>query len=100
MKASTSGEPSPVAAGRTCGATDSNGSGEWMRASSRRLPPQRTRVTASPSTAVQLAAKGMSRRAATCASTSLPRFVPGATTAEGEMRSMTSSSAVAHAPGA
>ena len=57
-----------------------------MRASSSRLPPQRTRVTSSgepPRTSVQLAANGRSRRAATCPSTSLPRFVPAATTAPG-----------------
>ena len=100
VKLSISGVPSPSAAASACGATDSSGSGEWMRASSRRLPPQRTRVTVSPSTAVQFAAKGRSLRAATCASTSLPLFVPGATTAEGDVRSITSSRAVAHAPGA
>ena len=101
VKLSISGVPSPSAAASACGATDSSGSGEWMRASSRRLPPQRTRVTVSPSHS-----RCSSRRTADpCvrprgASTSLPLFVPGATTAEGDVRSITSSRAVAHAPGA
>ena len=103
MKVSTAGEPAPSAAGTAWGATDSNGSGEWMRASSSRLPPQRTRGERAVArrSAMQLAAKGRSRRAATCASTSLPLVVPAATTARRlTARSITSSTAVAQAPGA
>ena len=58
--------------GDQCGATVSSCTGVWRRASSNRLPPQRTRVTSSPRTSVQFAASGRSRRAATRASISLP----------------------------
>ena len=50
--------------------------------------------------AVTFAANGRSRRAATCAITSLPRFVPAATTALGSSRSISSSTQRAHAAGA
>ena len=45
----------------------------------------------------QLATKGRSRRAAACASTSLPRSVPHASTAEGDTAPMRSVSACPHA---
>ena len=86
-----------------CGATVSSAGVPWRRASSSRLPPQRTRVTSSgepPPTAVQFAAKGRSRRAATWLSTSLPRLLPAATTALGSSRSISSIVLRAQPPGA
>ena len=66
-------------AGCVCGATVRIRGEPCSRASSSRLPPQRTRVTTSPSIAVTFAANGWSSRAATCASSSLPRSEPAAT---------------------
>ncbi len=106
-KDSTAGAAAPLtaAAGTVCGATVRSGSGPWIRASSSSDPPQRMRVTvrdeaAAAPIAVTLAANGRSRRAAKCASTSLPRFVPAATTAVGASRSIRSSMQRAQAPGA
>jgi hypothetical protein len=56
--------PLTVVASTMCGATEMTLRSESIRASSRRLPPQRTLVTLpSLPTALQLAAKGRSRRA-------------------------------------
>ena len=73
------------------------------RASSSRLPPQRRRVSVDGSpgaAAMQFAASGWSARAAACASTSLPRSLPGAITAAGASRSISSASVRPHASGA
>ena len=75
----------------------------WIAASSSRLPPQRTRVTrmgSPPVTSTQFAASGRSAIADACASTSLPRGVPAATTAVGSTFSVSSTSARAIAAGA
>ncbi len=60
----------------------------------------RWRTTVVPSTELQFAANGRSRRAATWASTSLPRSEPAATTADGDSSSTSWETAAAQAPGA
>src|SRR6478735_7229729 len=90
-RSSTLGEPSssaisvstsPIsAAGCVCGATVRSSGEPCSRASPRRLPPQRWRVTTSPSIAVAFAANGWSSIAPTCASSSFPRSEPAATIA-------------------
>jgi hypothetical protein len=66
-----------------CGATVISFTSPWSRASSSRLPPQRWRVTTSPSTEITFAANTPSSITAACASTSLPRSVPAAITVVG-----------------
>ena len=97
------GAEATVSAVTEWGATVTSIGEPCRRASSSRLPPQRTRVTVAGSPGVidkQLAAIGWSVLAATWASTSLPRSVPGPTTALGAVRSMSSTIAWAHAAGA
>ena len=73
-------------ASTVCAATVRSFVAPCSRASSRRLPPQRTRVTAAASpgaAAMQLAASGRSVMAAAWAIASVARSLPGATTAAG-----------------
>ena len=100
---STAGASAPltVAAATMCGAELSSAGEPCRRASSSRLPPQRTRVRSpsgvgrplSTGLEVQFAANGSPKRAATWAMTSLPPFEPGATIAEGSRRAARSVSA-------
>ena len=86
-----------------CGATVMSGRGPCRRAISRRLPPQRCRVTVTGSpgvTAMQLAANGRFVRAASRAMTSLPLSVPAANTAAAFSSSAARASMPARASGA
>ncbi len=102
--ASTAGAPaSTVSTATACGWTVSSFVAPWSRASSSRLPPQRTRVTVAGSPGVasmQFADIGRSAFAATCAITSLPRSVPGPTTAAGASRRTSSTRLCPSAAGA
>ena len=105
MNGSSPGAGSAVVSIATaCGCTVRSAVGAWMRASSSRLPPQRTRVTSAPpsdgAAATQFAARGRSSSAATWARTSLPRSVPGPRTAVADSRRATSTIASAIARGA
>ena len=87
MKILASARRSKSAASTEWGATVASLTKAVRVASSRRLPPHRTRVSfqSSPlgTIRVTLAASGRSRRAARWAITSLPRSVPAAITAAG-----------------
>src|SRR5262245_24551751 len=93
----------PISTATACGATVISRTGASSAASSRRLPAQRwrTRCHDSPGlTSTTFAAIGSPARAATWASTSFPRSLPAATTADAARASMTSRIDAAQAAGA
>ena len=101
MNVSTVAVPcAPTWAATACGWTVMSSGDASTRASSRRLPPQRILVTSAPLAETQLAARGRSSSAATCASTSFPRSVPGPMTAVAPSRRASSAMASAIARGA
>ena len=101
---SAGSSPAAVSIATACGCTVMSATGACSRATSRRLPPHRTRVTSAPpsdgAAVMQLAASGTSRSAAAWAMTSLPRSVPGPTTAVAPSRPASSTIASAIACGA
>ena len=92
-----------VSTATACGCTVSSAVGGWMRATSSRLPPQRTRVTSRRrrrrgSNAVRRQRQVEQR--GDMGNTSLPRSVPGPRTAVADSRRATSTIASAIARGA